>query len=285
MAKLEGKTALITGVDSNIGHTTAKHLMMEGAYVFTTGRRDLNLAATTNQKSNNITHLQVDLSDSADRTYLFKEIARSKRKLDILFPNAGAAVVESSGMITEDVTSILNVSVKGLFFTVYEALPLMSDGASIIVNASIGQTPELSNAVLMAADAAARSFARDWSVMLQHRHIRVNVVNVGSRETKNTEHQDLTVLSRSVSFGRPSTVQEIAAVVSSLCDPDNDINGTEVVMDGGVPHLRALSTNLPRGNRPGSAEEIAKNIVFLASDDNAHITGTELFVDGTLSKL
>src|SRR3981189_398600 len=139
MGKLEGKTALITGGNSGIGLATAKRFVNEGAYVFITGRREPELAATVKQIGRNVTDVQGDVSNLADLDRLFEQIKREKGKLDIVFANAGVAKYAPFGAITEELyDSIFNINVKGLLFTVQKALPLMPDGASIILNAALG---------------------------------------------------------------------------------------------------------------------------------------------------
>src|SRR5713101_6542974 len=121
MGKLEGKIALITGGNSGIGLATAKQFVQEGAYVFITGRRDAELRAAVKEIGRNVTAVQGDVS-----------------KLDVVFANAGIAQYGALGKITEEFyDSIFDVNVKGVLFTVQKALPLMPDGASIILNASI----------------------------------------------------------------------------------------------------------------------------------------------------
>ena len=141
MNKLEGKIALITGGNSGIGFATAKKFVDEGAYVFITGRREPELAAAVKEIGSNVTGVQGDVSNLGDLDRLFAQIKREKGKLDIVFANAGAATFAPLGKITEEhYDSIFNINVKGLLFTVQKALPLLPDGASIILNASIVAT-------------------------------------------------------------------------------------------------------------------------------------------------
>jgi len=138
MRKLEGKIALVTGANSGIGLATAKRFVGEGAYVFITGRRDAELAAAARQIERNVTAVPGDVSKPADLDRLFAQIKREKGRLDVLFANAGVAKYAPLGTITEEFyDSIFDINVKGLLFTVQKALPLMRDGASIILNASI----------------------------------------------------------------------------------------------------------------------------------------------------
>jgi NAD(P)-dependent dehydrogenase (short-subunit alcohol dehydrogenase family) len=138
MGKLEGKIALITGGNSGIGLATAKQFVNEGAYVFITGRRDPELAAAIKEIGRNVIGVQGDVANLGDLDRLFAQIKREKGKLDIVFANAGVAKYAAFGEINEDhYDSIFGINVKGLLFTVQKALPLMPDGSSIILNASI----------------------------------------------------------------------------------------------------------------------------------------------------
>src|SRR6266849_6230016 len=249
MGKLEGKIALITGGNGGIGLATAKQFVNEGAYVFITGRRDEELAAAVKEIGRNVTGVQGDVSNLDDLDRLFAQIKRDKGKLDIVFANAGVARYASLGKITEELyDSIFGINVKGLLFTVQKALPLLPDGASIILNASIVASKGLSsNSVYSATKAAIRSFARTWTTDLKDRRIRVNAVSPGSIDTPGL----------------------------------NNLVGSS---EAGQQRLKALSTVVPLG-RLGTPDEIARAVVFLASDDSSYVTGTELFVDGGFAQV
>jgi NAD(P)-dependent dehydrogenase (short-subunit alcohol dehydrogenase family) len=249
MGKLEGKIALITGGSSGIGLATATEFVNEGAYVFITGRRDAELAAAVKQIGRNLTGIQGDVSNLEDLDRLFAEIKRKKGKLDIVFANAGVAKFAPFGTITEEVyDSIFDINVKGLLFTVQKALPLLPDGASIILNASIVASKGLpANSVYSATKAAIRSFARTWTTDLKDRRIRVNAVSPGSIDT-------------------PGLSDLLAS------------------SETGQQRLKMISNNVSLG-RLGKPEEIAKAVVFLASDDSSYVTGTELFVDGGFAQV
>src|SRR5882757_5097974 len=138
MNRLEGKIAVITGGNSGIGLATAKQFVNEGAFVFITGRRDAELTAAVKEIGRNVSGIRGDVSKLDDLDRLFAQIKREKGKLDIVFANAGVARFARLGTITEEFyDSIFNINVKGLLFTVQKALPLLPDGASIILNASI----------------------------------------------------------------------------------------------------------------------------------------------------
>jgi NAD(P)-dependent dehydrogenase (short-subunit alcohol dehydrogenase family) len=249
MGKLEGKIALITGGNSGIGLATAKRFVSEGAYVFITGRRESELAAAVKEIGGNVTGVQGDVSDLSDLDRLFAQISREKGRLDIVFANAGVARYAPLGEITEEFyDSIFNINVKGLLFTVQKALPLMPDGASIILNASIVASKGLpSNSVYSATKAAVRSFARTWTTDLKDRHIRVNAVSPGSTDTPGL----------------------------------NDLLASS---ETGQQRLKMISNSVPLG-RLGAPDEIAKAVVFLASDDASYVTGAELFVDGGFAQV
>jgi NAD(P)-dependent dehydrogenase (short-subunit alcohol dehydrogenase family) len=243
--RLANKTALITGGNSGIGLATAKQFVKEGAYVFITGRRDAELAAAVKAIGGNVTSVQGDASNLGDLDRLFAQIKRDKGGLDIVFANAGIVTTTPLGKITvEDYDSIFNVNVKGLLFTVQKALPLLHDGGSIILNASIVASKGSPNwSVYSATKAAVRSFARTWTVDLKDRGIRVNAVSPGFIDTP----------------------------------PWRSIEAAE-------QRMNAISKTVPLG-RFGTADEIAKAVAFLASDDSSYVTGAELFVDGGFAQV
>src|SRR6201981_3885334 len=249
MGKLEGKIALITGGNSGIGLATAKQFVNEGAYVFITGRRDAELTAAVKEIGRNVTGVAGDVSNLADLDRLFAQIKQEKGRLDIVFANAGTAKYARFGTITEALyDSIFDVNVKGLLFTVQKALPLLPDGASIILNASIVASKGLSsNSVYSATKAAVRSFARTWTTDLKDRRIRVNAISPGPIDT-------------------PGLSKLLAS------------------SEAGQQRIAAISTIVPLG-RLGTSDEIAKAVVFLASDDSSYITGIELFVDGGFAQV
>jgi NAD(P)-dependent dehydrogenase (short-subunit alcohol dehydrogenase family) len=247
--KLEGKVALITGGNSGIGLATAKQFVNEGAYVFITGRREAELAAAKKQIGENVTAIQGDVSNLDDLDRLFVQIKKEKGKIDIVFANAGVARYAPLGAITEDFyDSIFDINVKGVLFTVQKSLPLLRDGGSIILNASVVATKGLSsNSVYSATKAAVRSFARTWTTDLKDRRIRVNAISPGPIDT-------------------PGLSELLAS------------------SETGEQRKKMISTTVPLG-RFGRPEEIAKAVVFLASDDASYITGIELFVDGGFAQV
>jgi len=244
-----GKVALVTGGNSGIGLATAKRFVSEGAYVFITGRRQKELDTAVKEIGKNVTAVQGDISNLADLDRLFAQIKKEKGKIDIVFANAGVAKYAPLGKITEELyDSIFDINVKGLLFTVQKALPLLREGGSIILNASIVASKGLaSNSVYSATKAAVRSFARTWTTDLKDRHIRVNAVSPGPIDT-------------------PGLRELLAS------------------SDVGKQRKEMISTGVPLG-RLGTPDEIAKAVVFLASDDASYITGIELFVDGGFAQV
>ena len=249
MGKLDGKIALVTGGNSGIGLATAKQFVAEGADVFVTGRRDAELATAVKEIGDNVTGIRGDVSSLSDLDRLFAQIRRDKGRLDVLFANAGVARYAPLGTITEELyDSIFDINVKGLLFTVQKALGLMPDGASIILNASIvGSKGFSANSVYSATKAAVRSFARTWTTDLKHRRIRVNALSPGSIDTPGL----------------------------------NDLLASS---ETGQQRAKMIANTVPLG-RFGRPDEIAKAVVFLASDDSSYVTGIELFVDGGIAQV
>ena len=249
LGKLEGKIALITGGNSGIGFATAKRFVNEGAYVFITGRRKSELEAAVKEVGKNVTAVQGDVANLDDRDRLFAQIKKEKGKIDVIFANAGIAKYAPLGTIAEELfDSIFDINVKGVLFTVQKALPLFPDGACVILNASIVAGKGFSsNSVYSASKAAVRSFARTWTTDLKDRRIRVNAVSPGSTDT-------------------PGLNELLAS------------------SETGKERRKMISDTVPLG-RLGRPDEIAKAVVFLASDDSSYITGTESLVDGGLAQI
>src|SRR5882757_6594475 len=136
--KLEGKVAVVTGGTTGIGLATAQLFAAEGAYVYITGRRQAELDAAVKLIGKNVTGVQGDVSNLADLDRLFATVKKEKRRIDVLFCNAGGGEFAALGSITEaHFDKTFNINVKGVVFTVQKALPLIPDGGSIIMNASI----------------------------------------------------------------------------------------------------------------------------------------------------
>jgi NAD(P)-dependent dehydrogenase (short-subunit alcohol dehydrogenase family) len=247
--KLAGKIALVTGANSGIGLATAKQFVAEGAHVYITGRREAELASAASAIGASVTAVPGDVSQAADLDRLYARVRREHGRLDVLFANAGIARFAPLGSITEELyDAIFDINVKGVVMTVQKALPLMPDGSAIVLNASIVGSKGLpANSVYSASKAAVRSFARTWTTDLKARRIRVNAVSPGSTDTPGFN----------------------ALLASS---------------QAGEERRKAIGTAIPLG-RLGAPDEIAKAVVFLASDDASYITGAELFVDGGFAQV
>jgi NAD(P)-dependent dehydrogenase (short-subunit alcohol dehydrogenase family) len=245
MKKLEGKIAVITGGNSGIGLATAQRFVEEGAYVFITGRRQSELDEAVKQIGDNIAGVQGDVSNFADLDRLYATVKQKKGRLDILFANAGVAEFASLGEITEaHFDKTFSINVKGLLFTVQKALPLIQDGGSIILNASIAASKGIeASSIYNATKAAIRSFARSWTVDLKHRKIRVNAVSPGPIDTpglRNLVKTDglLEQIKAMVPLGRMGTPDEVAKAVSFLASDDSSyVTGIELFVDGGMAQI------------------------------------------------
>ena len=249
MPRLDGKVSLVTGGTSGIGLAAANALAKEGAYVYITGRRESELRTAVQQIGRNATGVRGDVSNARDLDRLFAQIRDEQGKLDILFANAGIARYAALGDITEELyDSIFNVNVKGVLFTVQKALPLMPDGASIILNASVvGSKGLSSNSVYSATKASIRSFARTWTTDLKHRGIRVNAISPGTIDTPG-------------------------------------LNNLLASGEAGEQRRKMVARAIPLG-RFGRPDEVAKVVVFLATDESSYITGSEIFVDGGFAQV
>lgn len=249
MAKLAGKVALVTGGNSGMGLATAKLFAAEGAKVIITGRRQKDLDEAAKSIGPSALAVQGDVSKLADLDRLFATIKNKYGNLDVLFANAGLGRAVPLGQVTEEqFDHEFAINVKGLFFTVQKALPLLRDGASIILNASIAATKGIEGfSVYSATKAAVRSFARTWTNDLKGRKIRVNSLSPGPIDTP--------------IFGKMGLSEEQA-------------NGFKQGVTGSVPL-----------GRMGSVEEIARTVLFLASDDSSYITGVDLAVDGGMAQV
>jgi NAD(P)-dependent dehydrogenase (short-subunit alcohol dehydrogenase family) len=246
---LEGKVAVITGGNSGIGLATARRFVAEGAYVFITGRRQAELDEAVRQVGKHVTGVQGDVSNLADLDRLFASVKQQLGRLDVLFANAGIVALAPLGEITEELfDKVFHINVKGLLFTVQKALPLFTDGGSIILNASIVASKGLEAiSVYSATKAAVRSFARCWTTDLRRRQIRVNVISPGYTETP--------------IYNKAGLTQE-------------RVDELKVSFAAGVPL-----------GRMGTPDEVANAAVFLASDDSSYVTGIELFVDGGMAQV
>jgi NAD(P)-dependent dehydrogenase (short-subunit alcohol dehydrogenase family) len=242
--RFEDKVVVVTGGTSGIGLATAKAFAAEGASVFVTGRRQEALDAAVKAIGARVTGVRGDMSVLADIDRLYDAVQQKHAQIDVVFANAGGGEMVPLGAITEEhYQRTFDTNVKGVLFTVQKALPLLKDGGSVILTSSttsVSGTPAFS--VYSATKAAVRNFARNWILDLKDRHIRVNAISPGVTDTAGL----------------------------------NELFGSGEQAESTKEYLASL---IPAG-RVGQPEEIAKAVLFLASDDASFVNGVELFVDG-----
>jgi NAD(P)-dependent dehydrogenase (short-subunit alcohol dehydrogenase family) len=248
--KLSGKIALVTGGSSGLGLATAKRFLAEGAELIVTGRREAELGAAVAELGGSTLGVRGDVSSLSDLDSLYATIREKYGRLDVVFANAGGGAFLPLGDITEEhFDKYFGINVKGTLFTVQKALPLMPAGGSIVLNGSMVSVKGVPGfGVYAATKAALRSFARTWAVDLKGKNIRVNVVSPG------------TVVTPGYTNELGMTDEQIKVFVA-----------------------QAASTT-PLG-RAGTPDEIARAVVFLASDDSSFVTGADLFVDGGAAQI
>jgi NAD(P)-dependent dehydrogenase (short-subunit alcohol dehydrogenase family) len=249
MKKLEGKVAVVTGGNSGIGLSTAKRFADEGASVVIAGRDQKTLDAAVKTIGNGVLAVQADVSKLSDIDKLYRAVSQKFGKIDVLFANAGVAKFAPLSDSTEALfDELFNINVKGVFFTIQKALPLLAEGASIIINSSVANATGVANtSIYSATKAAIRSFARTLTTELAERKIRVNVVSPGPIVTP--------------IFGRTGLPQE--------------------VVDDFAKHI---VEKVP-AKRFGQPEEIANTVLFLASSEAGYISGVDLKVDGGMAQV
>jgi NAD(P)-dependent dehydrogenase (short-subunit alcohol dehydrogenase family) len=249
---LDGKTAVITGGTSGIGLATAARFVDEGARVFITGRRQAQLDDALGQLGERANGVRGDVGAGADLDRLYTAVAEAGRGLDIVVANAGVTAVARIGDITEDhLDTLLLTNIKGVVFTVQKALPLLNDGASIIITGST--TAELGReglGVYAATKAAVRSFARTWANELKGRGIRVNVIVAGSTATPGSDN------------------------LAEQTSPGESITQFRADRIAGIPL-----------GRFGEPDEIANVALFLASDLASFTTGSTVTADGGANQI
>ncbi len=242
MPFLAGKTALVTGATSGIGLAGARALAQDGAYVFLVGRSEDALEdAVAGIGAEQAGYIRADVTQQSDLDRVASTIEATGRGLDIVFANAGIAEVAPLGEITwEHFTTTFNTNVGGIIFTVQAALPLLNEGASVILCGSSGDVKaNPGTSVYAASKTAIRSLARSWAAELVDRKIRVNVVAPGLTETP----------------------------------------GLKRLFAGADDGLAALTAAMPM-KRLARPEEVGSVVAFLASDGSTFMTGSELYVDG-----
>lgn len=249
MAKLTGKIAVISGGGSGIGLASAKLFAQEGAKVVIVGRTKSALDQAAADIGDNAVAIVADVSNLDALDALYEEVRKRFGRIDVLFANAGINNLAPFAAVTpQDFDNQFNANVRGLFFTVQKALPLLSNGASVILNASVAHKKgSPMHSVYAATKAATRSFARSWTTDLKDRGIRVNSLSPGLVQTP---------------------------IFGKLGVPEEAINEA----------LPTLLAAMPMG-RVGRAEEAATVALFLASADSSFVTGIDLPVDGGLGQV
>ena len=244
MSKLNNKVAVVTGGSSGIGFATARRFIADGARVVITGRDPEALDTAVAELGERATGIRGDVANLEDLDRLFTEVKEQFGRIDVLFANAGIAPFVPFEAVTEEhFDSLFDINVRGLFFTVQKALPLLSEGASVILNASIVAQSGIPNtSVYSATKAAVRSLGRTLAAELSPRGIRVNVVSPGLIETP--------------LLGKLGLSQDEVAAFGEQ-----------------------VAQQTPLG-RPGKPEEIAGAVAFLASGDASYFTGADLVADG-----
>jgi NAD(P)-dependent dehydrogenase (short-subunit alcohol dehydrogenase family) len=249
MGKLEGKVAVITGGNSGIGLATAREFVEQGAKVAISGRDQETLDAAARELGHDVLAVRADVASLPDIDRLFAAVAAEFGRIDVLFVNAGIVRPAPFAEITEEIyDDTLDINLKGAFFTIQKALPLLADGASIVLNTSINAHVGMANSsIYSASKAGLLSLARTLSAELVGRNIRVNAISPGPTTTP--------ILNR---IGMPAEVLEQTR--------------------------QRLLSQIPL-KRFGRPEEIAKAALFLASSDSSFLLGTEIVADGGMIQL
>ncbi|MET0794949.1 MAG: SDR family oxidoreductase [Polyangiaceae bacterium] len=250
MPKLTGKVAVITGGNSGMGLETARLFVKEGALVVITGRRQKELDEAVKSIGGTIQAFVSDISNLDDMKRLHDFVKEKFGRVDVVFANAGGGLLGPFGTISEqDFDKTVSVNLKGTFFSVQSLLPLIPDGGSVILNASIAATKGFpAFTVYSATKAAIRSFARTWTTDLASRRIRVNTLSPGN-------------------------------VVTPIL-----MNAAGMTQEQSDAFWKTEGPKSPLG-RAGKPEEIATAALFLASDDSSFVTGIDLVVDGGLAQV
>lgn len=249
MQTLAGKVAVVTGGSSGIGLATAKLFVQSGAKVAITGRNQQALDAAAKELGGSVLAIRSDVSKLNELDVLFSTIEKKLGRIDVLFANAGVAKFAPATAVSEQFyDELFDINVKGVFFTIQKAIPLLNDGASIILNTSVVNQAGLPNtSVYAASKAAVRSFARSVAAELAGRGIRVNVVSPGPISTP---------------------------LYGKLGLPKDAVDAFAASILSQVPLKRF-----------GQPEEVAQTALFLASSASSYVTGVELNVDGGLGQV
>jgi NAD(P)-dependent dehydrogenase (short-subunit alcohol dehydrogenase family) len=249
--RLKGKVAVITGGNSGIGLATAKEFLANGAKVVIFGRSHTTLQQAADALGGDVMVVQGDVRKLADLDRLFVESNKRFGQIDVLVANAGIAKFAPVETLSEALFDELSgILFKGAFFTIQRALPFLRDGASVVLTGASDADKQgrMMTSIYTASKSAVRALARSLSVELLPRRIRVNVVSPGMTDTP--------IITRE--GGMPGmTPEEVAA---------------------------AITQTIPLKRR-GKPEEIAKAMLFMASDDSSYCLGAELMVEGGLSQL
>ena len=239
MGKLQGRVALVTGGTEGIGLAIAKLFAEEGAYLFITGRRQRELDQAVKTIGDNVAGIQGDVANMADLDRLYETIGRAKGRIDVVVANAGVGEFAAFGKATEEhFDKLFDINVKGTFFTVQKALPLLVEGGSVILIGSVASVKGTSSfGVYGATKAALRSFARTWTTDLKERRVRTNVLSPGPIKTPLSGRQSPDAIARIVStvpMGRMGEPDEIARAALFLASDDSSfVTGIELFADGG----------------------------------------------------
>jgi NAD(P)-dependent dehydrogenase (short-subunit alcohol dehydrogenase family) len=244
MNRLQGKTAVITGGGSGIGFGAAKRFIEEGAFVYIFGRRQETLDTAVAQLGSSARAVQGSVTDLSDLNRLYETVKSERGGLDVLLANAGTGSFAPLGGITpEHYDQIFDLNVKGTVFTVQKALPLMSEGASIILTGSstgVMGTPAFS--IYSATKAAVRNLARGWALDLRGTGIRVNVMSPGPITTELALEvlgdEGMNAIGATTVLGRMGEPSETGAVAAFLASSDSSfMTGGEVFVDGGLAQV------------------------------------------------
>jgi NAD(P)-dependent dehydrogenase (short-subunit alcohol dehydrogenase family) len=242
MPALEGKVAVVTGGDSGIGFAIAKRFVKEGAYVFITGRRSAELDKAVSAIGQNVASVQGDISRLDDLHHLYLEVAATKGKIDVIVANAGFFQVAMTPDVTQD---LFDIVARGTYITVQNALPLLNDGASIIlISSAVWAKGYPAESAYSATKAALRSYVRTWTTELKDRKIRANLISPGgveppmlnghlpdAEEINATKERMIAVVSLG-RVGRPEDVASAALFLAS--EESNDVTGIDLTVDGGI---------------------------------------------------